>query len=300
MNFEGYGDLDGIGLAPDEGALLIRQSDVSSMDLCPAKQGYLKSGAAVQVPSEAMSFGTMMHTFAEQRLLGWDGIATKPQLEAWWAENVERDGFDLFELSTQEKRDASLQEALAACAQWDDDVRPLLNYGDGVLLEERLMSPLGRLPSGREVWAHGTPDVVSVALPRIDDWKTAARGWKDSKAHQTGQASMYSFLVESSMGVLVTEFIYWVWNRKQWQWDAVRTERSPAQIDSFMRHVWMRATQMDAGAFPFTPWQSTFGDYKRGWWCSAKYCAAWDVCEGKHLADDVWEEQTIEITSGWE
>lgn len=304
MNFAGYGEIEELD-SPEDDALWIRQSDVSSMDLCPARAGYLRSGQAVQVPSEAMSFGTMMHTYAEHRLTeGFGDVIPKSQFEEWWVANVKRDGFDLYELAEPDRIATSLDEALVAAAAWDREVYPNLTYAEAtesVLLEEKMEAPLGISPiSGRGVWVHGTPDVTDLKTPTIDDWKTAARGWKTSKAHATGQASTYSFLVAANYGVSIDTFGYWVWDRKAYQWELHVTTRTPAQIDAFMRHMWMRALEIDAGAFPFTPWQSQWGEYKRGWHCGVKYCAAWDVCEGKHLADDVWEEQEIDIRSGWE
>ena len=296
MNFEGFGQVDGL-VEPAEDALWVRNSDVVSWDLCAARHGYLRKGAAKQVPSEAMSFGTMMHTFAEMRLMGWDGVVTVQQLEEWWEEAVEKDGFSLSELAERPRIDASLQEAVQACAAWDVQVRPLLGYSEKVEFEPRLQAPLGVLPNGREVWAHGTPDVLDVDL--IDDWKTAARGWKESKARATGQLSMYIFLAEAARGYSITDGTYWVWDRSKYGWKAHFTTRDAAHVDAYLRHVWQIARAIDADAYSFNPWSSNFGDYKRGWWCSAKYCAAWDVCEGKAINDDVWEEQPIDITAGW-
>lgn len=296
LNFEGYGQIDDLVDPPDD-ALWVRNSDASSWDLCPARHGYLRSGAARQVPSEAMSFGTMMHTFAEMRLMGWDGIVTVQQLEEWWEEAVAKDGFSLSELAERDRIDASLQEAVQACMLWDAQVRPLLGYSEKVEFEPRLEAPLGVLPNGREVWVHGTPDVLDV--DRIDDWKTASRGWKESKAHATGQLSMYIYLAERTRGYVIESGTYHVWDRSKYEWVPHVTSRTPAEVDAYLRHIWQMARAIDAEAYTFNPWQSNFGDYKRGWWCSSKYCAAWDVCEGKHAHDDVWEEQEIDITVGW-
>lgn len=279
---------------------MVRQSSVGSMDLCPARQGYLLSGEAKQVPSEAMSFGTMIHSFAEWRLEGNDGAVYAPQLRAWWEEGLERDGVKLSDLASKVRIRESLDEGLRACQRWDADVFPVLGLSDDYTIEEKLMAPLGMTPNGREVWLQGTADVVDLGNGRIIDWKTAARGWKESKAHATHQAQAYSFLVQAAHGVDVFDFSYWVWNRSKGEWSEHTTVRTADNVDAWLRHAWMRALQIEANAFPFTPWQSTYGDMKRGWWCSAKYCAAWSVCTGKSLPDDIWEDEPIDIKGSWQ
>ena len=283
---------------PPDDALWIRNSDASSWELCAARHGYLRRGEAKQIPSEAMSFGTAVHTFAEMRCMGWDDVATTVQLREWWEEAVERDGYELSDLADEARIEASLQEMIVACTLWDSTVRPTLNYTEAVELEPKMQAPLGRLPSGREVWLHGTPDVLDVDL--IDDWKTAGRGWKGSKADALGQLSMYIFLAEATRGFTIEGGTYWVYDRSKQQWVAHVTSRTSAEVDAYLRHIWQMARAIDGEAYTFNPWQSTFGDYKRGWWCSAKYCAAWDVCEGKAVHDDVWNEQPIDIKAGWE
>ena len=300
--FEGFGDTDSVGLAPAEDAIILRQSSVGSMDLCPARQGYLLSGKATQMPSEAMTFGTMIHSFAEWRLEGNHDVVTTKHLEEWWDETIDSDSdgqFTLQDLLTPTALADKLHEAVQACHEWDTTVFPELGLSQDVLIEELLLVPMGVTPSGREMWLRGTADVVDLGNAHILDWKTAGRGWDPSKAMSTHQAQAYSFLVEGATGKLILDFTYWVWNRKSWTWEQHVTERTPSQVDAWIKHAWQRGLQIEAQAFPFTPWDSTFGKFKRGWWCSAKYCAAWDVCEGKSLPDDVWEEQPIEISAGW-
>lgn len=312
MNWEGYGDIDTVSVSdgPPADAVLVRQSTSKSMALCPAKQGYLLSGEAKQVPSEAMSFGTMIHTFAEERLRGNTAMVTFDMLEQWWVEAVEKDGFDLYDLVAPERLRESLQEAIEACAAWDKDVYPRLGYGvddykSGELqLELRMEFPLGVLPNGREVWMHGTPDVTFIpdnpTVRTIDDWKTARRGWDISEADMTQQLDVYSWLAERTEDAQVLQGTYWVWNRDKRYWEPLSTSRTDAQVEATMRHMWQVARQIDGEAFPFKRTDVSWGKHKRGWWCSPKYCAAWDVCEGKHLNDDVWEETPIDVYAGWQ
>jgi len=84
------------------------------------------------------------------------------------------------------------------------------------------------------------------------------------------------------------------------EWTLHKTSRNQAHVDSYLRKVWAIAKSIDAQAFPFRPWSETFGNVSRGWWCSPKYCSAWNICEGKHLPDDLVEETPIDITAGWQ
>jgi len=293
----GLGDIDGIGSEPADDAIIMRQSTVGSMDLCPAREGYRLQGVR-QIPSEAMTFGTMIHSFAEQRLMGLSRVVTADDLESWWVEAVAKDGHDLHDLAAPDVVAAGVQEALQACAAWDKAVRPHVDREGAGDPEVSMLAPIGTTPRGREVWLQGTADYVTAT--RIFDWKTAGRGWKESKAHSTGQASAYTFLAEATGRGLIPDHTYWVWNRQAYTWNHWDTHREPEHVTAWLAHAFMRALEIENGAFPFTPWASTFGDFKRGWWCSAKYCSAWDVCEGKYLNDDVWEGQVVQITVGWE
>ncbi len=184
-------------------------------------------------------------------------------------------------------------------AAWQEDVYPQLNLSDNIRVEEKMLAPLGVLPNGRAVWFYGTPDLVDIGNAGIQDWKTTGRAWKESKALGLLAPQAYSWLVDTTHGVFIPDHFYWVWDRAKSEWTLHKTSRNQAHVDSYLRKAWAIAKSIDAQAFPFRPWSETFGNVTRGWWCSPKYCSAWDICEGKSLPDDLWEGTPIDITAGW-
>ena len=289
---------------PADDDLHLSQTTVSNAALCPARVGYRGDEGYSYVPSEAMSFGTMVHGMAEEDLgllgtpMRWAaGSWTFYAVEEMWRDGLlnERDGsFDLYELADRERINKSIMEALHANKRWHEVVAPTLDLAgrDDWQIEKRVTKQLGTLPDGRRVWFGGTADLVVPGLAL--DWKTAGRGWDQSKADTTYQATYYTWLYG------VDRHKYWVWNRREKDWSAFETSRSPKDVESALKVAWMLARQMADGTFTATPWQDTFGKVKRGWWCSAKYCGAWDICQFKNLPDDVYEGQKIDPKVGWE
>jgi hypothetical protein len=50
--------------------------------------------------------------------------------------------------------------------------------------------------------------------------------------------------------------------------------------------------------YPATPAGESYGKYKRGWHCSAKYCGGWEICPFKGLIPDDADLEE-KITHGW-
>lgn len=301
--WEGLLDVEGL-TEPEDGDLQLRNSTVGSWDLCPGRVGYSEAEGFEPTPSEAMSFGSMGHVAIEQDLESGDGFLwTAPALETLWAKSLadEASGpYDLYELATAERIQASVEEAVVMMAAWQQDVYPQLNLSDNIKVEEKMTVPLGVLPNGRAVWFHGTPDLVDIDNAGIYDWKTSGRAWKETKALGLLAPQAYSWLVAETQGVFIPDHFYWVWNRAKQEWVLHKTSRSQEHVDSYLRKVWAIAKSIDAQAFPFRPWSETFGNVSRGWWCSPKYCSAWNICEGKSLPDDLLEGTPIDIKAGWQ
>jgi hypothetical protein len=283
---------------PQEDDVLIRPSSVTSMGLCPARVGYSLTEGYNPLPSEAMSFGTLEHAILERRLTGDPFVMSRQTVGDLWRELIrDENGIELDELAPRDLIDSSVDEAIAAAFLWEEDVLPQL--GEPVIVEEVLWRPLGVLPDGRAVWLHGTPDLVTEG-PLGHDWKTAGTGWKESRRLFEAQPSAYPWLAAPRLGVEAHEiaFVFWVYDRKNSEWQPHKTSRTRAEIDSWLKVAWMRGKQIAYGAFPATTYDSQWGNYSRGWWCSPRFCAAWDICQFKHLADDVDETETIE--KGWQ
>ena len=302
--WEGFLATDSLdGLSPVEGDLQLRNSTIGSWDLCPGRVGYAETEGFQPTPSEAMSFGTMGHGAIEYDLLHGRHLWTAPELKLLWRQSLldESSGpYDLDELAGAERIQTSVEEAVVMMSAWQQDVYPQLNLSYNIRIEKKMTAPLGVLPSGRAVWFHGTPDLVDIDNPGIHDWKTSGRAWKESKALGLLAPQAYSWLVDKTYDVFIPDHFYWVWDRAKSEWVLHKTSRNQEHVDSYLRKVWAIAKSIDAQAFPFRPWSETFGNVQRGWWCSPKYCSAWDICEGKALPDDLWEGTPIDITAGWQ
>lgn len=278
---------------PADDALWIRQSTVGSWELCPARV-MLSDGH--ELPSEAMSFGTLVHEMLALDLEHGAGLPwTYSQTADLWSSLVADEyGVDLGELAAEETIESSAMEAIGAVQLWRRQVEPDLPSTEP-LVEARLEAPLGILDNGRQVWMHGTGDVLYPDVPVGYDWKTAGRGWGEGKAMFLGQPSAYTYLAWWNHDVFIADWRYWVYDRRAAKWVLHSTQRTPQQVQAWLRHAFGIAKAIDAGAVYYTPVDSTFGKMKRGWWCSPQYCGVWDRCKGKHLADEVDESQSVEV-----
>ncbi len=282
--------------SPGDDVLWMRQSTVGSWELCPARVMLSDDPGFKALPSEAMSFGTLVHEMGATDLTdGLQNWTIVDVMDLWDTLVTDEYGVSVFELAAEEMIRDGAVEAIGANQLWRVQVVPTLPDTDPVV-ETRLEAPLGVLPSGRRVWLHGTGDVLYPDSHVGVDWKTAGRGWKEGKADLTGQAAAYTYLAWVAFSEWISEWRYWVYDRQKVEWAQWTTSRTEQQVDAWLRHAFGIAKAIDAGAVMYTPVDSTFGKMSRGWWCSAKYCGAWEVCKGKYLADDVDESATVEVT----
>lgn len=298
--WEGLGTLT--DRVPTDDDIHLSQTTVNNAQLCGGKVLYFDHPLYNHTPTVKMSWGSMVHGMAESDL---DPRAT-PRVGQWspidvemmWAEALlnERDGsFDLYQLASREDIDTLVAEAIIAIDMWHREVLPVLDLSDDLAVEERVTKCLGVLPDGRAVWFGGTADLVDRGNGVIYDWKTTGgKPWDQSKADAGNQASYYTWLY----GLAKHE--YYVYGRKQEQWNVYRTERTAPQVDAALRNAWQVAKAIAYGALYVEPWDQQWGKYKRAWYCSALYCAAWDACEMKAINDNVYEAQAIDIKLGWE
>ena len=290
--------------------IFVSQSAVNNMDLCPARRKYQRDEGYNHTPSEKMAFGSGLHAMTESDIRNGS-----PQFwhvgtvyEAWkkaLATPYDKHsvGYDL-DLMPQKKVTESVTEMLMAMTSWQRDVYPLLNLEGGDLaIEERMHAPLGEVQEdGRMVWLTGAPDLVNVTSLDVIDWKTSGRDWKDGKPEATGQVPAYLHLAAYTYELQVEDmkFTFWIFNRKTGVWQLRETYRTQQQVQAWLLHAYNRGVQIAEGIYPATPWNDNdWKKVKRGWWCSAAYCGAWDICEYKFLADNVDEGVQVNWVDGW-
>jgi hypothetical protein len=284
--------------------LILRQSTIGSMQLCPARVGLSVVDGFNSTPSEAMFFGSLVHNLIERFLGGYvAGGVTPPStyplellsrsvIGLAIADVCEKDGFDWEDVTRQEQREAIYEEARVATLAWFAQVWSAHLFQSDVLgVEQKLTAPLRDepLPSGRQALLQGTPDLWTGGT--VIDWKTSGRAWVVhadlTKGHFSPQAPIYFTLIERNGGPKIRRMTFYVYDRSSASWAEHETNWTDEQVEASLENAWQYAKQIDAGAFPYTPFESTFGKYKRGWHCSPKYCGAWDICPGKAMiADD--------------
>lgn len=276
----------------------LRPSLLESMSLCPARQSFKEHPDFDDSPSEAMSWGTLMHALVEPTLKG-EGVkdyTTKDVLEIWIANAKEHDDFDIEGAADPLTLRTLAMEARDAYVEWSKTVWQILKPYHIVAVEERLRSFVGVLRSGRAVYLSGTPDVVRVG--ELDDWKTSKRHWDQGKADSRAQGVYYAWLAGIRYEVPIDRMHYWSYNRTKGDWQVVTQEISQDNIDAALANAMEYAGMVEAGYYPATPSAPT-GKNGRGWWCSAAYCEAWDVCHLKGIiADGV--DLTEKRQKGWQ
>lgn len=262
---------------------LVRQSIIGQMQLCPqrvalqGKPGYLKA------VSEPLVFGTLVHELIACDLQ--EGERQAERLMKWddWVEPILQEQYE-WTIDLIPKRREFYTEVGTAYRAWVSHVLPEIETSKIMALEEEMQLYLGEGRSGG-VWFQGTADLVLEDV--IVDWKTSRKGWKDSKAQFGIQPTLYPPLIKQTYNKSVRSFAYWVFDRQKRQWTPHYTKRRIRTINAGLHIAYDYGLQIEAEIFPATPLDENYFEYKRGWWCSPKYCEAWNICEYNSLPDDV-------------
>ena len=316
-----FGPTDSHLSRPHPDDLIIRQSTIGSMQLCPARVGLSTLDGFSDRGSEALVFGSTVHNHLEKFLNGHGSdiwpieLATRDELRESLTQVEVKDDFLVADVASMASINAMLDEVLTACRQWHATVWPELDSLGGGLAEQEMQVPFGTLPApnlcygcyestcdsqigdrcdnhpgDRKVWLQGTPDLV-VQGHGMFDWKTSGRAWKvddngRTKGSFNAQAPLYLWMWKQRTGEMLRDFTFWVYDRRNAAWQDHHTIWNDEQIDAALLNAWQYVLMLDAQAFPFTPTDSPYGKFQRGWHCSAKYCGGWEICPGKAMIDD--------------
>jgi hypothetical protein len=267
---------------------------MASMMLCPARVGQTDNKDYDATPTEALTFGSYVHTLIEQFGFGIEDPSPKTGRQLFEMEfnddvkNMPYPPPSLDEVASDTLIARSVEEGLHALRLWREQVLPHLSP-DGKA-EGFMFAHVADLPDGTKVWLRGTPDYVEKTpdgVVTIDDWKTAATDWPKNKHLSEIQPFGYRELYQAVTGVLAHRFQWWIYSRKDqvWRPRSITFERTADQRDAFMAQLLVCARMIADNTFMYTP-TSGFGNSPRGWWCTAKYCNAWNICPGKHLIAD--------------
>lgn len=319
LNFEGYGVLPEYD-QPNEGDIVTRQSDMSSMMLSPHRVGMRDMEGYAHTPSEPMFFGTLAHDAIERFIRGeaefLELTVTQSIVERAFAlaENGSHEndtGFDLLSVTSTaylEQMAAEVRNAFLSWHStfWEEEGKHL----DVAFLEERLVRPLGTLPDGRGVWVVGTPDFGAYrdGILTVVDWKTTgSRDWWE-KALTTPQVPIYTWLLQSrfdiDLDVEELPWIFLVYHRKDGAWKRYElTEESgypvtTAYVEATMRNLWQYARCIAFECYPaINHVTAGFSKQPRAWYARPDYNPGWNIDPFKHMLDDYDESEMV--TSEW-
>lgn len=275
---------------PRKNDIVIRQSDVESLTLCPARMGYRGVKGHDSAPSEPMAFGTLVHAMLDKHIETMAPIPLGKLLNAEYVrtllvEVMLKDGHHPLSLTNTYHIDQIAREAIYTYRQWIDQWwLPIGSNRQIISYEETKIKPLGMINKTTAVWVQGTADLVHTF--GVDDWKTAGRGWDKGKSGTRIQAPTYVWLeAEHFHHLSRVPFTYVVYDRAKQVWSEHITYIEPANIDATLNAFMTWAKMIHREVYPPTPTAPT-GRPGRGWWCSAKFCGAWNICEYKGMLPD--------------
>lgn len=266
--------------------LIMRVSTVGSADLCPARVTLRDHDGYDDSPAEAMLFGTIEHSLIEHQIepphlppTMSDALQAARQAEA-----RDRLPFSIEDdVMGTDSYLAWVAEALGLASGWRRWARHNLTFPlPNAVTEQRMAAPLCTI-DGRRVWLAGTADLILPGHRLGADWKTAAKGWPAARAAQQNQHNAYAWLAQQVYGYDLREWWFVVGSRARQEWERHEVPVTQAGIDGFLTRARALAKSLHAGTVFYHPKD---GGGRRGWWCSAQYCNAWNLCAGRLLGDE--------------
>lgn len=288
-----------------EGALVLSQSVIGSLELSPCRVTTLPKGMRTE-PSVAMFQGTVMHEMAENHIKFGDVTTTASAImetaDAAWQDEPHEKG------KSWAKK---LHEENVEAVDWAAEMGMLFQSwltGPWAMKYRRMELLEAEVPRSRQLGmtAKGTPlYVVTGGIdavfrdPRtgyvhIVDWKTAGRPWSKNDGHGLIQDDVYVWLLSGDDQKYWSEldeahFTFEVGAFSNLEWRAHDTEVTCASIHNALERIrgWADFLELDPRPHLCTPLSMK----ARGWWARPNYnhghC---HTC--KYLADEYdaeWE-----------
>lgn len=193
-------------------------------------------------------------------------------------------------------------DALKAARSWVDQYWDLEGqFLEIVAVEEKLEMSLGHLDDGTEIMLAGTPDLITINS--IIDFKTSTAGWSDSKMNEQYQHLSYAALAQAQHNSLPRKGVYVVYNFKtgEWEWSRFTVQIRQDDVDRALRAYFKMGKALHYQTAIGTPGKrgASWGQDGRGWWCSPKWCDAWEICDDKYLLDDGKADDPVDHLVTW-
>lgn len=269
-------------LAPvtvDDDTIIVRQSTIGQLQLCGKRVEYKDQEGFLEPVSEALCFGSCLHYLIGEDLtrneIPLDLLANMEE----WVERLLVTDYD-WTLARVPNYPEFLENLRVGYRSWREVVRPLL--GVPVAIEELMYVPLGEY-KGRNIVLQGTPDFVEGEW--LNDWKTSGRNWAQAKADASIQASLYPSLVKQTHGVSIRKFRFYVYNTAKRTWTRLETSRSVQQVNGAMATAYDWGKVLAERTFVAQPVPEASFDKKRGWYCKAEWCGAFNICAFKYVGN---------------
>lgn len=261
--------------------IIVRQSTVGNMDLCPAREGLKTVEGYVETVSEPALFGTIQHALIERRLRGEsvDDILYA-DVRSFITYIVDQQYAAAGQTVDGSVADSMIGETVRAFTSWAKAADKLDLHP--VLIEETLEVVIYD-DGDIQIVLQGTPDMFEEASGW--DWKTSGRPWKEGKAEFSIQAPLYLYLVGEAKGFRPRKFTYMVYDRGKGTWSLFDTYPSDEFVESALARAVAYGRVIAAGVYAATPVTWSWGKPARGWYCSERWCGAWNVCPFKILPD---------------
>lgn len=273
---------------PPEGATIIRQSTINDFQLCPSRVGYKGDEGYLAPLGEPLTVGDSLHYMTSRHMAGDTPNDIMDSFDEWLEGKLCSEYQWSLKLIPNY---GDLRKEIFDCYRlWIFQVwQPHLSSESSVYMEKTLYMCLSE---AENLWLEGTPD-LGILSKRMWDWKTAksARQWSQARADFSIQTSLYLALHNSVFQEDLHDFTFAVYNRTKSEWGTFETTRVESEITSALWTATQYARQIKADVYPATPVGESYGKKQRMWYCSAKWCGAWNICEAKFLNDSVDETE---------
>jgi hypothetical protein len=259
-----------------------RQSTLGDLDMCLEKGRRQLAGTLERWESDAASIGTALHGGIEANLeeLILDDADMNLSTTIEIAQQTFSDQLELPNFKWLQETEETARAALTRCATaWYEEIRPTL---EPEMLEIPFHGLVIHEDEQRVIRINGTMDYLG--HQGLADWKTAGSKYKAwEKERWAIQPTVYTlaarlmgieqaqaeyvpfeFIVMLKSGTQRTQRIKVVRHAGDWRWLVEKCVALAELIEADLA-VWPK------------------GD--NGWWCSGKWCAAWDSC---HPQDPDW------------
>ncbi|NIT75641.1 MAG: hypothetical protein GWO44_01715, partial [Thermoplasmata archaeon] len=110
-------------------------------------------------------------------------------------------------------------------------------------------------------------------------------------------------LTQATHGFLPKQGEYVVYNFKtgDWEWSRFTVPIHQKDVDRALGAYFRMGKTLHYQSAVGTPSKrgASWGQDGRGWWCSPKWCDAWEICDDKRLLDDGLADEKVDPLVTW-